>query len=49
MKTRFLLVLAAVALMFTGCKKDNQEQTLADNTIVYVRCNLPDDNHSGSF
>ena len=35
MKRKFLFILAAVALMFTGCKKDNQEQTLADNTIVY--------------
>lgn len=33
MKTRFLLVLAVAALMFTGCKKD--EQTIADNTFVY--------------
>lgn len=35
MKTRFLLVLAAVAMLFTACKKENNEQTLADNTIVY--------------
>ena len=35
MKTKFLFVLAAAALMFTGCKKENEEQTLADNTIVY--------------
>jgi outer membrane biogenesis lipoprotein LolB len=32
MKTRFLLVLAAVAMVFTACTKDNE---MPDNTIVY--------------
>ena len=32
MKTRFLLVLAAVAMLFTACTKDNE---MPDNTIVY--------------
>ena len=30
-----LFILAAVAMLFTACKKENNEQTLADNTIVY--------------
>jgi hypothetical protein len=32
MKTRLILVLAAVAMLFTACKKDNE---IPDNTIVY--------------
>ena len=30
-----LFILAAVAMLFTACMKENNEQTLADNTIVY--------------
>ena len=33
MRTKLLIVLAAVALVFTACKKD--EPAIADNTIVY--------------
>ncbi len=33
MKTKLLIVLAAVAMLFTACKKD--EQTIADNTFIY--------------
>ena len=32
---KFLFIMAAVAMLFTACKKENNEQTLADNTIVY--------------
>ena len=34
MKTRFLLVLAAVAMLFTACNKD-KETPLENNTLVY--------------
>ena len=34
MKTKLLIVLAAAAMLFTACGKDN-DQPLADNTIVY--------------
>ena len=33
MKTKLIIVLAAVAMFFTACKKDNS--SIADNTIVY--------------
>ena len=33
MKTKLLILLAAVAMLFTACKKD--EQTIADNTFIY--------------
>ena len=32
---KFLFIMAAVAMLFTACKKENNEQTIADNTIVY--------------
>ena len=33
MKTKLLILLAAVAMLFTACKKD--EPTIADNTFIY--------------
>lgn len=33
MKTKLLILLAAVAMVFTACKKD--DSSIADNTIVY--------------
>ena len=47
MKTKLIIVLAAVAIFFSACKKDNS--SIADNTIVYDGVTYQMDTHIDPF